>query len=116
MYRYVLVMIDEFIKFGWTVAFRNKYAQTIKDCFETNFKTSKRRPGLLETDHDKKIPRNFFTGLLNKSNINRYSRYTSLEAGFPETFNRTIRDLLENIVFEKFQSNWLNVSPKITKH
>ena len=30
-YRYVLVIIDNFSKFGWTVPLRNKNAQTIKD-------------------------------------------------------------------------------------
>ena len=33
-YRYVLVIIDNFSKFGWTVPLKNKNAQTIKDSFE----------------------------------------------------------------------------------
>ena len=32
--RYVLVVIDNFSKFGWTVPLKNKNAQTIKDSFE----------------------------------------------------------------------------------
>ena len=30
-YRYVLVIIDIFSKFGWTIPLKNKNAQTIKD-------------------------------------------------------------------------------------
>ena len=30
-YRYVLVIIDNFSKFGWTILLKNKNAQTIKD-------------------------------------------------------------------------------------
>ena len=30
-YRYVLVIIDNFSKYGWTVPLKNKNAQTIKD-------------------------------------------------------------------------------------
>ena len=33
-YRYVLVIIDNFSKFGWTIPLKNKNAQTIKDSFE----------------------------------------------------------------------------------
>ena len=33
-YRYVLVIIDNFSKFGWTVPLKKKNAQTIKDSFE----------------------------------------------------------------------------------
>ena len=32
-YRYVLVIIDNFSKIGWTVPLKNKNAQTIKDSF-----------------------------------------------------------------------------------
>ena len=32
-YRYVLVVIDNFSNFGWTVPLKNKNAQTIKDSF-----------------------------------------------------------------------------------
>ena len=41
-YRYVLVIIDNFSKFGWTVPLRNKNAQTIKDSFENIFIKSKK--------------------------------------------------------------------------
>ena len=33
-YRYVLVIVDNFSRFGWTVLLKNKNAQTIKDSFE----------------------------------------------------------------------------------
>ena len=49
-YRYVLVIIDNLSKFGWTVPLRNKKAQTMKDSFENIFSSSKRKPGLIETD------------------------------------------------------------------
>ena len=42
-YRYVLVTIDNFSKYGWTVPLK-KNAQTKKDSFETILISSKRRP------------------------------------------------------------------------
>ena len=41
-YRYVLVIIDNFSKFGWTVPLKNKNALTIKDSFEKNLISSKK--------------------------------------------------------------------------
>ena len=42
-YRYVLVIIDNFSKFGWRVALKNKDAETIKHSFENILNSSKRK-------------------------------------------------------------------------
>ena len=41
-YRYVLVNIDNFSKYGWTIPLKNKNAQTIKDSFENILIKSKK--------------------------------------------------------------------------
>ena len=64
-YRYVLVVIDNFSEFGWTIPLKNKYAQSITDTFSEFIKSSNREPNLLETDVGKeyvnKIQRIFET-------------------------------------------------------
>ena len=114
-YRYVLVTIDNFSKFGWTIPLKNKNAQTIKDSFENNLINSKRKPNLIESDRGKEFYNNIFQDCLNKNNIKLYSRNSSYGAVFAERFNRTIRDLLKKIVFEKGDGNWIDVLPMITK-
>ena len=114
-YRYVLVTIDNFSKFGWTIPLKNKKAQTIKDSFETILINSKRKPNLIETDRGKEFYNNIFQDFLNKINIKLYSRNTSLGAVFAERFNRTIRDLLKKIVFEQGDGNWIDILQTITK-
>ena len=42
-YKIVLIIIDNFCKSGWTVPFKNKIAQTIKDSFEKTLITSRRK-------------------------------------------------------------------------
>ena len=113
--RYVLVVIDNFSKFGWTVPLKNKNAQTIKDSFENILISSKRKPNLCETDRGKEFYNNIFQDFLNKNNIKPYSRNSSYGAVFAERFNRTIRDLLKRPVFEKGDGNWIDVLPTITK-
>ena len=114
-YRYVLVIIDNLSKFGWTVPLKNRKAQTIKDSFENVLISSKRKPNLIETDRGKEFYNNIFQSFLNNNNIKLYSRHTYLGAVFSERFNRTIRDLLKRPVFEKGDANWIDVLPKITK-
>ena len=114
-YRYVLVTIDNFSKFGWTVPLKNKNAQTIKDSFENILITSKRSPNLIESDRGKEFYNIIFQEFLNKNNIKLYSRNTELGAVFAERFNRTIRDLLKKIVFQHGDANWIDVLPTITK-
>ena len=114
-YRYILVIIDNFSKYGWTVPLKNKNAITIKDSFENILISSKRKPNLIETDRGKEFYNNIFQDFLNKNNIKLYSRNTSLGAVFAERFNRTIRDLLKRPVFEKGDGNWIDVLQTITK-
>ena len=54
-YRYVLVVIDKFSKFGWTVTLKNKNAQTKKDCFENFLLGSKRKLTSIEIDRGKEL-------------------------------------------------------------
>ena len=114
-YRYVLVTIDNFSKFGWTSPLKNKNAQTIKDSFENILTNSKRKPNLIETDRGKEFYNNIFQDFLNKNNIKLYSRNSSYGAVFAERFNRTIRDPLKKIVFEQGDAKWIDVLPTITK-
>ena len=114
-YRYVLVVIDNFSKFGWTIPLKNKNAQTIKDSFENILTNSKRKPNLIERDRGKEFYNNIFQDFLNKNIIKLYSRNSSYGAVFAERFNRTIRDLLKKIVFERRDANWIDVLPTITK-
>ena len=59
-YRYVLVVIDNFSKFGWTARSKNKNAQTIKDSIEIILITSKSKPSLIETNRGKGFYNNIF--------------------------------------------------------
>ena len=114
-YRYVLVIVDNFSKFGWTVALKNKNAQTIKDSFENIIINSKRKPSLIESDRGKEFYNKLIQDYLNRNNIKLYSRNSSNGAVFAEKFNRTIRDLLKRPVFENGDGNYIDVLPTITK-
>ena len=82
-YRFILVVIDNFSKYGWTIPLNNKYASTIKEAFDQVITTSKRKPKLIETDDGKEFANKIFESFLKSQNIKRYSRYTSKGAVLP---------------------------------
>ena len=92
-----------------------KNAQKIKDPFEKILISSKRKPGLIESDRGKEFYNNIFQDFPNKNKIRIYSRNSSYGAVFAERFNRTIRNSIERPVFEKGDVNWIDVIPKIIK-
>ena len=114
-YRYILVVIDNFSKFGWTILLKNKYAQSITDAFSQIIRTSNRKPNLLQTVDGKECVNKIFKEFLNKHNIRRYTRYTDKGAAIAERFDRTIRNLLKKPVFEKVNANWLSELPSVIK-
>ena len=114
-FRYILVVIDNFSKFGWTIPLKNKYAQSITDAFSQIAKSSKRKPNFLETDDGKEYYNKIFNEFLNSNNIKRYSRNTALGAVFAERFNRTMRNLLKKPVFEKGKASWIKELPSVIK-
>ena len=87
-----------------------KNAITMKDFFKKLPISWKRKPILIETDRGN-ISQNF---LINNI-VKHYSRNTYLGALLAEHFNRTSRDLLKRPVFEKGESNWVDIIPTITK-
>ena len=113
-YRYVLVIMDDFPKFGWTKPLKNKSAQTIKDSFENNLISSKRKPNLIESDRGKDFFNDIFQDFLNKIKIKLYSRNSSYGAVFAERFNRTIRNVPKKIVFEQGDAKWIDILTTIT--
>ena len=114
-YRYILVVVDNFSKFGWTIPLKNKYAQSIRDAFSQIIKTSKRKPNLLETDDGKEHVNKIFSEFLETNMIKRYSRYTDKGAVFAERFNRTIRNLLKKPVFLAGSADWISELSSVTK-
>ena len=59
-FRYLLVIIDNFSSFGFTITLKKKNVQTIKDFFEYILINSKRFPNLIETDRGKNFITIFF--------------------------------------------------------
>ena len=58
---------------------------------------------------------NIFQSFLNNNNIRHYSRNSSFSVVFAKRFNCTIKEL-RRPVYERRDSNWVDVMPTITNH
>ena len=65
-YRYVLVIINSFSKYGWTIPLKNKYARTKKVSFEKILISSKGKPKIFEIDDGGEFVNKIFSDFLNK--------------------------------------------------
>ena len=113
--RFILVAKDDFSKFLCTAALLNENTKTKKNSFETILTTSIPSPKLDVTNVWKKIVSKPFTNFLNNYHLKRYYTNTSKGNVFAKRFNRTIKNLLENYVFEKQKGNCVGVFPTIAK-
>ena len=114
-HKYILVIIDNFSKFLWTVPLKTKNAQIITDEFQNIIKTSKRSPKNLHTDRGTEYYNKNFNSLLKLNDINHYSTYDEKGSAISERVIRTIRNLLKKPVFEKGNSDWLSELSSITR-
>ena len=109
--RYVVVVIDNFSKFGRTVPLKNKNVQTLTNSFENILNSSKRSPELIESNDGTEFVTQVFNNLLNINNIKRYSGKTTSGVVLAERFNCSIRDLHRKLAFERGDAKWIDVLP-----
>ena len=71
-YRYLLMVLDLFSKYGWIVPLKDKKGETVTQAFKTIFKEG-RKPQYLWTDKGKECYNKNMRELLEKNNITLYS-------------------------------------------
>ena len=114
-YRYILIVIDIFSKFGWTILLKNKYAQSLTDAFSEFIKSSNGKPNVLETDDGKEYIRKIFNEFSHNHKFKKYPRSTALGAVSARRFNRTVRNLPKKPILEKGKADWISELPSVIK-
>ena len=89
-YRYLLMVLDLFSKYGWIVPLKDKKGETVTEAFKTIFKEG-RKPQYLWTDKGKQYYNKNMKELLEKNNITLYSTENEEKSSVCERWNRTIK-------------------------
>ena len=98
-FRYILMVIDIFSKYGWSVPLKYKTGEEVARAFQTIFKDNK--PKKLWVDKGKEFYNTKVADLLKENNIKIYSTHNDEKCSVVERWNRTIKTQL----FRYFSAN-----------
>ena len=115
LFRYIIIIIDNFSKFLWAIPLKNKYSQTITKEFPNNLTTSKRKPLKIESKRASEFYNGIFQNFMKSKDIHHYSRFTDKGPSIAERVIRTIRNLLKKRVFLAGNADWLFELPAVIK-
>jgi hypothetical protein len=113
-YKYILVVIDCFSKFLWTIALKDKTAACVSNAMNDILK-GKRQPSSLQTDKGTEFYNQKFKMVMGKYTINHYSTYTTMKASIAERVIRTIKTLISKEFTRNGNKNWVSILHKITQ-
>ena len=120
-YRFLLMVLDLFSKYGWIVPLKDKKAETVTEAFKTIFKEG-RKPQYLWSDKGKEYYNKNIKELLEKNDITLYSTENEEKSSVCERWNRTIKTKMWKQFTVQGNTQCLNILPKIleqyniTKH
>ena len=115
VFRYIFIVIDNYIKYLWAIPLKTKYSQTITNEFLNILSSSKRKPLKIESDRGSEFYNSIFQNFLKVKNIHHYSRFTDKGPSIAERVIRSIRNLLKKPVFEKGNADWLSELNSVVK-
>ena len=113
-YRYLLMVLDVFSKYGWIVPLKDKKGETVMNAFKTIFK-ERRKPQYLWTDKGKEYYNKHVKELLDKNKITLYSTENEEKSSVCERWNRTIKTKMWKQFTVQGNTQYLDMLPKLVK-
>ena len=110
-YKYILVVIDVFSRFGRALPLKSKSADDVSHALSVMLKNDK--PSNFQTDEGKEFYNSKVKALLKSKGINHYSVFSQYKAAVVERFNRTIRERLNKLFTKQGNKKWVSVLPAI---
>ena len=100
-FKYLLMVIDTFSKYGWIIPLKDKKTESVSLAFDHIFKKSKRKPEKLWTDKGSEFISKHFKDFLKKNNIMLYHTQNEEKSSVVERWNRTMK----NRMWKMFSAN-----------
>ena len=113
-YRYLLMVLDVFSKYGWIVPLKDKKGETVMNAFKTILKEG-RKPQYLWTDKGKEYYNKHVKELLDKNKITLYSTENEEKSSVCERWNRTIKTKMWKQFTVQGNTQYLDMLPKLVK-
>ena len=119
-YKYLLMVIDVFSKYGWIEPLKDKRGQTVAAAFKKLFQH--RKPNLIWSDKGSEFYNQSLKQLLDKHNIELYSTQNEEKSSVVERWNRTIKTKMWKRFTDQNSTKYLDLLPELvneynnTKH
>ena len=113
-FRYLLMVLDVFSKYGWIVPLKDKKGETVVEAFKSIFKEG-RKPQYLWTDKGKEYYNKHVKELLDKNGITLYSTENEEKSSVCERWNRTIKTKMWKQFTVQGNTVYLDMLPKLVK-
>ena len=113
-YRYLLMVIDVFSKYGWIVPLKDKKGESVTEAFKTIFKEG-RKPQYLWVDKGKEFYNKNLKDLLEKNGIHMYSTENEEKSSVVERWNKTIKSKMWKQFTVQGNTQYLDMLPKLVK-
>ena len=110
-YKYLLMVLDLFSKYGWIVPLKTKTGLEVSKAFESIFRQVK--PKRLWVDKGKEYYNKNVKDLLAKNNIEIYSTENEEKSSVCERWNRTIEEKMYKRVTMQNNTVYIDILPKI---
>ena len=128
-YKYLLMVIDIFSKFGWIVPLKDKKGETVTKAFQQIFKEGDKperpsglkasdymsKPEYLWNDKGSEFYNKHMKDLLDKHNIKLYSTENEEKSSVVERWNRTIKTKLWKQFTAQGNTMYLDILPMLLK-
>ena len=115
-YRYILVIVDAFSKFLWSIKLKRKNANELKAAFELFFKSSKRRPKYLWVDAGTEFFNSQVKAVLEKHKITLYHTHSKLKASIAEAFVKKVKVKLARVFTHTKKFTWITFLENVTSN
>ena len=113
-FRYLLMVLDVFSKYGWIVPLKDKKGETVSEALKTILKEG-RKPQYLWTDKGKEYYNKNMKELLEKNGITLYSTENEEKSSVCERWNRTIKTKMLKQFTVQGNTQYLDMLPKLVK-
>ena len=113
-FRYLLMVLDVFSKYGWIVPLKDKKGETVTEAFKMIIKEG-RKPEYLWTDKGKEYYNKHLKDLLEKNKITLHSTENEEKSSVCERWNRTIKSKMWKQFTVQGNTQYLDMLPKLVK-
>ena len=111
-YKYILMIIDVFSKYGWAISLKTKMGSEVAKAFQDLWKTQI-PPQKLWTDKGKEFYNKQMKDLLEKNNVDLYSTENEEKSSVVERWNRTIKRTMWKYFTTNNTTTYIDVLPEI---